>query len=334
MARSRWPLAIRRYLAILLAVASGRSGPPMLRRGRSIRGWKSVSLRRLRRSSRLPMSASIISAGSGRSRATRISRRPVTRDMRATASWSFTTTIMTARRPLETFADGFVHAMSLAVRFGDGVYLATRKEVFHLTDTDGDGKVDRPKRRCCISIRSRDYPHNGLAGFAFDGLGYLVHWAGRKPRRGLLSGWNRWTHAFGRRRRGERLSLPPRRHRSHAVGDRFLESARFVRRRVRADVHRRQRSRRPAPLPDGPHHPGGRLRLSLSQRTPGHPSVHGMGRRVARHAADGLWSGRAPCGIVAYESDALPAEYRGSLLVTSWGDHRVDRYRFVRKARR
>jgi putative heme-binding domain-containing protein len=36
--------------------------------------------------------------------------------------------------------------------------------------------------------------------------------------------------------------------------------------------------------------------------------------------------GEAPCEIVSYESDGLPAEYRGQLLVTSWADHRVERY--------
>src|SRR5262249_22904784 len=34
----------------------------------------------------------------------------------------------------------------------------------------------------------------------------------------------------------------------------------------------------------------------------------------------------APSGIVAYESNGLPADYRGSLLVTSWGDHVVERF--------
>ncbi len=73
---------------------------------------------------------------------------------------------------IETFADGFVYAMSLAVRFGDGVYVATRNEVFHLTDADGDGKADR--RRVILRLDTAgDYPHNGLAGFAFDGLGFL-----------------------------------------------------------------------------------------------------------------------------------------------------------------
>ncbi|MEX0978981.1 MAG: PVC-type heme-binding CxxCH protein, partial [Pirellulales bacterium] len=38
-------------------------------------------------------------------------------------------------------------------------------------------------------------------------------------------------------------------------------------------------------------------------------------------------TGEAPSGIVAYESDHLPADYIGDLLVTSWGDHRIDRFR-------
>jgi glucose/arabinose dehydrogenase len=37
-------------------------------------------------------------------------------------------------------------------------------------------------------------------------------------------------------------------------------------------------------------------------------------------------TGEAPSGIVAYESDGLPKKYIGNLLVTSWGDHRIDRF--------
>ena len=37
-------------------------------------------------------------------------------------------------------------------------------------------------------------------------------------------------------------------------------------------------------------------------------------------------TGEAPSGVVAYESDHLPADYIGDLLVTSWGDHRIERY--------
>ncbi len=37
-------------------------------------------------------------------------------------------------------------------------------------------------------------------------------------------------------------------------------------------------------------------------------------------------TGEAPSGIVAYEADAFPAEYRGAVFATSWGDHRIDRF--------
>ncbi len=35
--------------------------------------------------------------------------------------------------------------------------------------------------------------------------------------------------------------------------------------------------------------------------------------------------GEAPSGIVTYQSDQLPADYQGNLLITSWGDHRLER---------
>ena len=38
-------------------------------------------------------------------------------------------------------------------------------------------------------------------------------------------------------------------------------------------------------------------------------------------------TGEAPSGVVAYESDQLPPEYVGDLLGTSWGDHRIERFR-------
>lgn len=42
-------------------------------------------------------------------------------------------------------------------------------------------------------------------------------------------------------------------------------------------------------------------------------------------------TGEAPSGILAYESDGLPPDYRGQLLVTSWGDHSIHRYELKEK---
>src|SRR6185503_15598806 len=38
-------------------------------------------------------------------------------------------------------------------------------------------------------------------------------------------------------------------------------------------------------------------------------------------------TGEAPSGLLACGlGDKLPSDYRGDLLVTSWGDHRIERY--------
>ena len=37
-------------------------------------------------------------------------------------------------------------------------------------------------------------------------------------------------------------------------------------------------------------------------------------------------TGESPCEVISYESDGLPDEYRGDLLVPAWADHRVERY--------
>ena len=37
-------------------------------------------------------------------------------------------------------------------------------------------------------------------------------------------------------------------------------------------------------------------------------------------------TGESPCEVISYESDGLPGEYRGDLLVPAWADHRVERY--------
>ncbi len=143
---------------------------------------------------------------------------------------------------VEMFADGFVHAMSIAVRFGDAVYVATRKEVFRLVDSNGDGKADR--RDVILKLDTPgDYPHNGTGGLCIRRPRLFVHRAGRKPRRRLSPDRDRWQDPRGRRRRRKHLSLPSGRQRSHALGDGILESPRLVRRCLRADVYSRQRPR-------------------------------------------------------------------------------------------
>ncbi|MFM7319024.1 MAG: PVC-type heme-binding CxxCH protein, partial [bacterium] len=71
-----------------------------------------------------------------------------------------------------TFADGFKYAMSVLVRPGGKVYVATRREVIVLEDDNGDLKPDRRKTILTLDTKG-DYPHNGLAGLAIDALDQL-----------------------------------------------------------------------------------------------------------------------------------------------------------------
>src|SRR4029078_9711034 len=52
------------------------------------------------------------------------------------------------------------------------VFIATRREIVLCTDLDGDLKCDDVKQLVHLETKG-DYPHNGLAGFAFDPLGNM-----------------------------------------------------------------------------------------------------------------------------------------------------------------
>ncbi len=67
-----------------------------------------------------------------------------------------------------TFAEGFRHAMNVAVRPDGGVYLVTRSDVHLLRDTDGDGSADVNEK--IVRLKTTvDYPHNALSGIVIDG---------------------------------------------------------------------------------------------------------------------------------------------------------------------
>ena len=68
----------------------------------------------------------------------------------------------------QTFAEGFRHAMNLAVRADDGVYLVTRNAVHLLRDSDGNGVADVNDQIVRL-VTDADYPHNGLSGICIAG---------------------------------------------------------------------------------------------------------------------------------------------------------------------
>ena len=233
---------------------------------------------------------------------------------------------------VSTFFEGTKLTMSLAFARDGSLFVATRSALYRLADRNSDGKADstsetRPPAPIVRLDTPGDYPHNGLSGFAFDsadgvyfGLGenlgadyrligsdgttlagggeggniYRCRPDGSKLERIATGFWNPFGLAFDKFGRlfavdNDPDSRPPCRL-LHIVEE--------------GDYGYRFRNGRKGVHPF----------TAWNGELPGTlPMVAG--------------TGEAPCGVLSYEADNLPAEYKGSLLVTSWGDHRIERYR-------
>lgn len=66
-----------------------------------------------------------------------------------------------------TFAEGFQQGANILVRADGGVYVVTRNDVRLLEDADGSGAAD--KQTTILRLETdTDYPHNGLSGIAYS----------------------------------------------------------------------------------------------------------------------------------------------------------------------
>jgi putative membrane-bound dehydrogenase-like protein len=229
-------------------------------------------------------------------------------------------------RKITTFFEGTTHTMAIALYHDGSFYVATRMEIFRLRDQDGDGKAEERTPICHLDTPG-NYPHNGLSGFAFDFAGnvyfgfgenlgaeykligsdekelkgggeggniYCCDPEGKNLRRVATGFWNPFALGFDPFGRlfavdNDPDSRPPCRLLHIVEGGDYG----FKFRNGRKGVH---------PF------------TAWNGELPGTlPMVAG--------------TGEAPCAVMAYDSDNLPDEYRGDLLVTSWGDHRLERYK-------
>ncbi len=231
---------------------------------------------------------------------------------------------------ITTFFEGSVATMSAALYRDDSLYVATRNEIFRLRDTDGDGLAD--ERTSLVKLESEDnYPHNGLAGFAFDPSGDVYFGFGENHALSFkLIGSDGKTfsdveggHIYRCRPDGSKLERVaigfwnPHALAIDSVGRLFavdndpdsLPPCRLLHVVPGGDYGYKYRNGRKGTHPF----------TAWNGEVPGTlPMVAGVGEAPAGVIVCGNTATRFP--------DKLPADYRGDLLVTSWGDHRIERY--------
>ncbi|HYH65273.1 MAG TPA: PVC-type heme-binding CxxCH protein, partial [Urbifossiella sp.] len=224
-----------------------------------------------------------------------------------------------------TFFEGTTATMDLAVHPDGSVYLATRNEVLRLRDTNGDGAADE-KVRIAFLDTAGNYPHNGLSGLAFDARGDLIFGMGENLGAAYkLVGADGTTLTGG----GEggnlfRCTADGKNLRRVATGfwNPFGTGRDIFGRLLVADND-----------PDSS--PPCRLLHAVEGGDYGFQFRYGRSGRHPFQAWNGelpgtlpfaAGTGESPCEVVCYESDGLPAEYRGDLLVPAWADHRVERF--------
>ncbi len=223
------------------------------------------------------------------------------------------------------FFEGTTATMNVGVHADGSVYVATRNEIFRLRDTDNNGAAD--ERTPIVRLETDGfYPHNGLSGFAFDFDGSVIFGLGENlgskfklvGKDASLAGDFEGGQVYRCRADGAGLELV-----AFGFWNPFHVALDSFGRLFAVDND-------PDSLP--PCRllhivPGGNYGYRYRNGRKGvHPFTAWNGELPGTlPMVSG--TGEAPSGLVAYESDHLPSDYIGDLLVTSWGDHRIERHR-------
>ncbi|QDU30545.1 hypothetical protein ETAA8_56900 [Anatilimnocola aggregata] len=226
---------------------------------------------------------------------------------------------------VDEFYTGLRNTMSLVFETDGSLLVATRNEVFRLQDKDKDGKAET--RTDLIKLETAgNYPHNGLAGFALDFVGNIYFGFGENLGADYkvigtdgttLTGGGEGGNIYSCDAGGKKLRLVATGFWNpfHVTFDAFGRL--FT---VDNDPDSRPPCRLLHVVEGGDY--GFRFRNGRKGVSP-FTAWNGELPATLPMVAG---TGEAPCAVMAYESDNLPAEYRGELLVTSWGDHRLERY--------
>jgi len=226
-----------------------------------------------------------------------------------------------------TFAEGFRYGMGIGFSKDGDLFFATRWEVHRWY---GEAAPER-KHDVIVKLETKgNYPHNGLSGFAFDAAGNVY---------------------FGM---GENLGLPFTLVGSDGTKIVDTEGGKIFRCRPDGsglvqiatgfwnpfhlcfDVN----GRLFAVDNDPDSRPPCRLLHVIESGDYGYKFRNGRKGLHPFTAWNGelpgtlpmvCGTGEAPSGVLAYEHDAFPADYRGTLIATSWGDHILQRFKLEPK---
>jgi putative membrane-bound dehydrogenase-like protein len=218
-----------------------------------------------------------------------------------------------------TLAEGFHHAMNVLVRDDGGVYVVERGRLLLLRDTNDDGSADNQEILLRLETED-DYPHNALGGIDQTKWGQLIIGLGENhglPFRligadgkeiaatGGLDGFFRCTPD------GKNLE-----HLARGVWNPFSLCV----------------------VPDGrifavDNDPDASPPCRLLHVVPGgdYGYLYQYGRAGTHplQAWNGALPGTLPMVCGSGEAPTAIVDHAGSLWVTSWGDHRIERYQLV-----
>ncbi|WP_298863294.1 PVC-type heme-binding CxxCH protein [uncultured Gimesia sp.] len=243
---------------------------------------------------------------------------------------------------IQTFYEGSTETMNIGAHPDGWIYVATRNSIFRLRDKNDDGKADI--RQNLIQLETTaTYPHNGFSGFAFDFSNNIYFSMGENEGADaeLVGDFGNIYFTLGQNYGDDAILIGKGNIRLPALRG---EGGIF---RCRTDGSKLERIATGFWNPFhlcfdvygrmfvGDNDPGNRPPCRLLNIVKG--GDYGYRRRtlepfIAINAeTPGTLpmtssTGESPTGLISYESDQLPDDYRGDLLVASWGEHRIDRY--------
>ena len=224
-----------------------------------------------------------------------------------------------------TFFEGTTHTMDVAVHPDGSVYVATRNEILRLRDTRGTGTADE-KTRIAFLDTAGNYPHNGLSGLTFDSRGDLYFGMGENLGADYkligsdgvtLTGGGEGGNVFHCTADGKKLRRVATGFWNPFGSCRDIFGRLFV-------VDNDPDSSPPCRLVHVVE--GGDYGFQFRYGRSGRHIFQAWNGELPGTLPYAAGTGESPCEVISYESDGLPEEYRGQLLVPVWADHRVERY--------